>query len=87
MSKGAEIHSFRNPQPRPRIRVQGLGERIGVFTTTYARPLHPSSDRTKACLSDQGKLVQLIYDLIDDREELVFKLTRALLGRNGGKIK
>lgn len=65
----------------------GLNERILIFTTTYARPLHSSSDRKKACLSDQGKLVQLLYDLIDDRGKLVFSLTRALLGKNGGKVR
>jgi len=61
--------------------MSSLGERIKGFKATYARP------GDDACLTTQGTLVQLIYDLIDDRGDMSFKLTRALLGKMGGKIK
>lgn len=62
-----------------------LGERIKTFQETYARMfLAPVSTRMRASLSDQGKLVQLIYDLIDDRGDLTFALARAIMK---GKIR
>ena len=65
-----------------------LGERIKTFEKEYARIfLTPVNARMRASLSTQGALVQLIYDLIDDRGDLSFALTRALLGRNRGKVR
>ena len=61
-----------------------LGERIRTFEKEYARMfLAPVSTRMRASLSSQGLLVQLIYDLIDDRGDLCFALTRALMGKTG----
>lgn len=56
-----------------------LSNRVEVFKATYARP-------ARKRLSDRDKLLQLIYDLIDDRGQMSFRLACALLGRNGGKV-
>ena len=59
----------------------GLDKRIKHFKATYICP------GDSASLTTQGILVQLIYDLIDDRGDLCFALTRALMGKNGGKVR